>query len=160
MYLSLSVAFNERYLYHTGILLLVKKMPEKTVHIRIPISLKNELQEKAKQKNVAMWQIILEAITTHRNVKAGKMQRSELDKISWYIYKVSSSFGELRANPNVENRTATLETLRQLHDRLGIEVSDAEIIVKQYDGSHNKKKSLNDVGKLIVMRILEKYSTQ
>jgi hypothetical protein len=139
---------------------MVKKMTEKTVHIRIPISLKKEIQDKAKQKGVAMWQIILEAITTHRHVKAGMIQRSEIDKISWYIYKVSSSFGELRANPNVENKTATLETLRQLHDRLGIEVSDAEIIVKQYDGSHTKKKSLNDVGKLIVMRIIEKYSTQ
>jgi hypothetical protein len=139
---------------------MVKKMPEKTVHIRIPVSLKKELQEKAKQKKVAMWQIILESLTTHRHVKAGMVQRSEIDKISWYIYKVSSSFGELRANPNVENKTATLETLRQLHDRLGIEVSDAEIVVKQYDGSHNKKKSLNDVGKLIVMRIIEKYSTQ
>jgi hypothetical protein len=135
-------------------------MPEKTVHIRIPISLKNELQEKAKQKNVAMWQIILESITILKQTKAGMVKRSELDKISWYIYKVSSSFGELKANPNAENKTATLETLRQLRDRLGIEVSDAEIIVKQYDGSHSKKKILNDTGKLIVMRILEKYSTQ
>ena len=83
-------------------------MPEKTVHIRIPISLKNELQEKAKQKGVAMWQVILEAITTHRHVKAGMVKRSELDKISWYVYKVSASFGELRANPNAETKTATL----------------------------------------------------
>ncbi|MCI4408756.1 MAG: hypothetical protein JHC26_06665 [Thermofilum sp.] len=135
-------------------------MPEKTVHIRIPISLKNELKSKAEQRGVAMWQVILEAITTLKQTKAGVVKRSELDKISWYIYKVSSSFGELRANPNAETKTATLETLKQLHERLGIEVSDVEIVVKQYDGSHSKKKILNDTGKLLVMRIIEKYSTQ
>jgi hypothetical protein len=160
MYLYLAVKLGEKYLYHPGIIIVVEKMPEKTTLIRIPISLKKELQEKAKQKNVAMWQIILESLTTHREVKAGIVKRSEIDKISWYVYKVSASFGELRANPTPENKTATLETLRQLHDRLEIEVSDVEIVVKQYDGSHSKKKILNDTGKLIVMRILEKYSTQ
>jgi hypothetical protein len=160
MYLYLAVKLGEKYLYHPGIIIVVEKMPEKTTLIRIPVSLKRELQEKAKQKNVAMWQIILESITTLTRTKAGILPRNELDKVSWYIYKISSSFGELRANPTPENKNATLETLSQLHDRLGIEVSDVEIVVKQYDGSHSKKKILNDTGKLIVMRIIEKYSKE
>jgi len=135
-------------------------MTETTTLMRVPKSLRDKLKRKAEERGVSMWQVLLEAINTLDWAKKGIIPRGDLDKVSWYVYKVSASFGELRANPTPENKKATLETLRQLHERLGVDVDDVEVVVRQFDGSHEKRKVLNDAGKLLVARILEKFLTQ
>jgi nucleotide-binding universal stress UspA family protein len=157
MDISLALREEEKFLYHYGIILVGAEMTETTVLMRVPRSLRDRLKRKAKERGVSMWQVLLEAINALDWAKKGIIPRGDLDKVSWYVYKVSASFGELRANPSEENKRATLETLRQLHERLGVEVEDVAVVVRQYDGSYEKRKVLNDAAKLTVMRILEKF---
>jgi len=128
----------------------------KTTHMRIPRSLKDEIKAEAERRGISMWQVLVESLSTYRQMRSGRIQRNDMDKIAWYVFKLSASIGELRASPGPETRTATLVTLQQIKDRLGVTVDELEIVVKDYDGSKEKRKVLNDTAKLIVMRILEK----
>jgi len=157
MDISFALREGERFLYHYGIIPVGAEMTETTVLMRVPRSLRDKLKRKAEERGVAMWQLLIEAINTLEWTKKGVMPRSDLDKVSWYVYKLSSSVGEFRGNPSQENRDTLLETIRQVRERLGVDATELEVAVRQYDGSHSRRKVLNDAAKLTVMRILEKF---
>jgi hypothetical protein len=128
----------------------------KTTHMRIPRSLKEEIKREAERRGISMWQVLVEWASAFYDIRRGKTPRADADKIAWYIYKLSASVGEFRASPTAENKQATLETLQQVKERLGVATDELELAIKSYDGTHAKKKTLNDAAKLIVLRILEK----
>jgi hypothetical protein len=128
--------------------------------MRIPRGLKEEIKREAEKRNATMWQVLVESLSAYREVRRGRVQRNDIDRISWYVFKLSASIGELRASPTQENKQKTLETLSEIGERLGVSVEELELAVKAYDGSREKRRVLNDTAKLLVTRILEKWVGQ
>jgi len=80
----------------------------------------------------------------------------EVDRVSWYITKVSASWGSLRENPSSENLSRFVKTVNQIAQRLGIPAGDlvaaAEYFYKVR--SEKAKSVVNEAVKRFVARIV------
>ena len=81
---------------------------------------------------------------------------AEVDRISWYITKVSASWGSLRENPSPENLQYFVRTVRQVGDRLKVPVEDvvaaAEYFVKVK--SERARTIVNEAVKRLIARLI------
>ena len=125
--------------------------------IKVPEALWYGIREFAKREKIPMWQVVQRAwgywLGAYRNHHVG---HSDIDRIAWYIFKVSSSVGEFKAMPNEENYNRLLKTLVQLNERLGVEIDLVVECMKRYLNKPNLKNrmALNDATKALVIQIL------
>jgi len=81
---------------------------------------------------------------------------AEVDRVSWYITKVSASWGSLRENPSPENLQYFVRTVRQVGDRLKVPVEDvvaaAEYFVKVR--SERARTIVNEAVKRFIARLI------
>jgi len=133
----------------------------KTTTIWVPIEVRDKVKYIAETMHLPMWRIIYEAVIHYREAYLSHFQVniSELDKISWYCYKLSASVGELRGNPTKENLDMLMVTLEQIRDRLGIDTTLLEANAKRYlvNPDRNNRIALNGSAKEVIAHILEKY---
>ena len=61
-----------------------------------------------------------------------KKELAELDKASWYIYKLVVGIGAFKENPSRENFDRLMETIIQLKNRLKIDTGVLEHAVKRF----------------------------
>jgi len=131
--------------------------------IRVPVELKDRLTEIANKKKVAVWKIILEALTfyeqTEKKIEKGN-SIPRLDKCSWYIYKFARSLGAFLDNPNEENLRYVKERIRELRERIFngrhelLEILSKLIEEYRSTKSTRTKIEINDVAKVIISDII------
>jgi len=123
--------------------------------INVPETVYNEIARVARVRGVAMWQVVREAITTFRAVRRQRKMTPVTDKVAWYVYKISSAAGEVRANPTSENKERFIKSIVKVSKRYDVDASEVISVVRRYDGSHSKRKVFNDVMKDFIMRLME-----
>jgi hypothetical protein len=80
----------------------------------------------------------------------------EVDRVSWYITKISASWGSFRENPTPENMNRFIRTINQVSQRVGIPAGDviaaAEYFYKVR--SEKAKAVVNEAVKRFIARIV------
>jgi len=145
-----------------------EKKKGKWASIRVPREVKERLEAIAKKKGIAMWRVLLEALSHYEALTKKpkeKMKLPRLDKASWYAYKLSQSIGAFKEKPSLENLYYLDKTISQIEERAGINCRILrKIVVEVYELAKKKKQiptqliiELNDTAKLIVGDILYRY---
>lgn len=139
-----------------------KKYKYKQIHIdETTYNRIKEIAKKTKSKNIT---VIRQSVDIYYNMVIKPARKSEIpdiNKISWYIFKLSQSIGELKQNCNEDNYNYLIKNLEDFEKRLGIDTKYfAEIIDKFYKNECKKNSStyieINDNAKLIITSLLEK----
>ena len=74
--------------------------------IKVPVTLHQKIYEIAKEEDRPMWEVIKDAIETYELYKRRKKPRKDvptIDRISWYIIKLSMSVGAFKERPTIEH---------------------------------------------------------
>ena len=128
--------------------------------VRVPVELRNVIKSLARRRKMPMWKIVHEAVTYYRSAYLTHFREfsGDLNKISWYTYKLSASVGELRANPTKENLQLLLTTISQLEERLGVNAELLRAAAERYVKKPERREriQLNDAAKDVVAQIIEK----
>jgi len=80
----------------------------------------------------------------------------EVDKVSWYIVKVSASWGSFRENPNQENYNRFIGTVRQVSARINIPCEDVVAAADYFANvkSDKARTIVNEAVKRFIARII------
>ena len=80
----------------------------------------------------------------------------EVDKVSWYIVKVSASWGSFRENPNQENYNRFIGTVRQVGARINIPCEDVVAAADYFANvkSDKARTIVNEAVKRFIARII------
>jgi len=80
----------------------------------------------------------------------------EVDRVAWYITKISASWGSLRENPSPENLNRFVKTINQVAQRVGIPAGDAIAAAEYFYKvrSEKAKTVVNEAVKRFVARIV------
>lgn len=104
-------------------------MPRWTT-VKVPIELADRIRKIARARNQAHWQVLDEALgLLEAKLASGYGTRSkpkieiDLDKVSYYIMKLSYSVTKFKEKPTKENLDWLRKTCSQIADRLGVDMS-------------------------------------
>ena len=125
--------------------------------VRIPQELYTEIKNQAQREKTAAWKILNRSWSYWRSTNRNHhVEHKDLDKISWYIYKVSASIGELRGFPTPANFEKLDKTLKQIEARLKVNTEKVKLAASQYlkNPSYKNRMVLNDTAKSLVYDIL------
>jgi hypothetical protein len=103
--------------------------------IWVPVEFKERVKTLAQKQGKAEWKILLDALALYETSLRKPKVKEELpvvDKIIWYIQKLSMSVGELKASPTEENLQKTLKTVQQVKERLGVDTAILERALTDY----------------------------
>jgi hypothetical protein len=103
--------------------------------IWVPGEFKERVKHLAQKQGKAEWKVLLDALAFYETSLRKPRVKEELpvvDKIIWYIQKLSMSIGELKVNPTDENLQKTLKTVQQVRERLGVDTSLLERALTDY----------------------------
>jgi len=80
----------------------------------------------------------------------------EVDRVAWYITKISASWGSFRENPSPENLNRFVKTVNQTAQRLGIPAGDVAAAAEYFYKvrSEKAKAVVNEAVKRFVARIV------
>jgi len=127
--------------------------------VKIPVELRDKINDLAKKEEKPAWRIVQDAIAFYYAQKQKpriKEDASLVDKISWYIAKISMSVGEFKANPSQENFERLRRTAQQIQERLGVDVSllirNAEAFMRSPD--NDNRMELNASLKILILDII------
>jgi len=113
----------------------------------VPKELKERIKSLADKYGKPQWKILLDALSLYETSIRKARTKEELpvvDKVVWYIEKLSMSVGALKENPSETNLQKTLKTLKQVKERLDVDIRLLERAVNDYV-SLTKKLSSNAV---------------
>jgi hypothetical protein len=91
---------------------------------------------------------------------AGGLDPVALDRAAWYITKLLLAYGTYRENPTAEKYAQLLNVLKQLRERLGVDVSAAEAALAKLhaqsttDAVIAATTSMKELAKSIIARVL------
>jgi hypothetical protein len=117
--------------------------------IWVPNEFKARVKALSKKYGKAEWKILLDALALYEaSIRKPKLKEELpiVDKVIWYIEKLSMSVGELKANPTNDNLQKTLKTIQQVKERLNIDTSILERSLIDYIklvGGNNKNGAKN-----------------
>jgi hypothetical protein len=103
--------------------------------IWVPSEFKERVRLLAQKQGKAEWKVLLDAIALYETSLRKPKTKEELpvvDKVVWYIQKLSMSVGELKVSPTEENFQRTLKTIQQIRERLGVDTALLERAVNDY----------------------------
>ena len=141
----------------------------KTIGVPEPVfELLHRLSEREKE---AYWKVILRSCSFYERLLKSTRRKSKLsdvEKVSWYITKLSVGWGFFLSNPCEETWKALQERFKEIQERLGVDITtEIELITslaEDYMSTDNeelrKKKriEMNQVFKSIIKSILlEKF---
>ena len=101
--------------------------------IRVPKEVKQRIDYLREKSGKVTWEVINEAISFYEGFlkrPSVRTSTSNLDKLSWYITKIATSFGAFKENPTEENYRYLEKRVQELKDRFGIE---ADILIRLAD---------------------------
>jgi hypothetical protein len=107
----------------------------KETTIYAPPELKSKVKALSERTGKPQWKILLEALALYESQLRKPRIKEELpivDKVVWYMQKLSMSIGALKENPSEENLARTLNTIRQVKERLLVDTSLLERAVIDY----------------------------
>jgi hypothetical protein len=107
----------------------------KETTIYVPVELKRKIKELSERTGKAQWRILLDAIALYESTLRKPKMKEELpvvDKVVWYMQKLSMSVGALKENPSEANLEKTMKTIQQVKERLGVDTSLLERAVVDY----------------------------
>jgi hypothetical protein len=80
----------------------------------------------------------------------------EVDRVSWYITKISASWGSFRENPSEDNMNRFIRTVNQVSQRVGIPAGDVVAAAEYFYKvrSEKAKAVVNEAVKRFVARIV------
>jgi len=127
--------------------------------IKVPVELREKVKDLAKKEGKVAWQIIQDSIAFYYAQKQKpkvKEDASLIDKISWYIAKISMSVGEFKASPTPENLERLRKSADQIQERLGVDTSllirNAEAYMR--DPDTDNRMELNASLKMLILDII------
>jgi hypothetical protein len=100
-----------------------------------PLEFKERVKALAQKQGKAEWKVLLDALSLYETSLRKPKTKEELpvvDKVVWYIQKLSMSVGELKASPTEENLQKTLKTVQQVKERLEVDTSLLERALTDY----------------------------
>ena len=103
--------------------------------IWVPVEFKERVKALAQKQGKAEWKVLLDALALYETSLRKPRAKEELpvvDKVIWYIQKLSMSVGELKASPTEENLQRTLKTIQQIKERLGVDTLILERALTDY----------------------------
>jgi hypothetical protein len=103
--------------------------------IWVPLEFKQKVRTLAQRLGKAEWKVLLDALSLYETSLRKPKSKEELpvvDKVLWYIQKLSMSVGEFKASPTEENLQRTLKTIQQVRERLGVDTSLLERALVDY----------------------------
>jgi len=107
----------------------------KETTIYVPQEFKSKVKELSERSGKPQWKVLLEAITLYEATLRRPKMKEELpivDKVVWYIQKLSMSIGALKENPSEKNLERTMKTIQQVKERLGVDTGLLERAVLDY----------------------------
>jgi hypothetical protein len=107
----------------------------KETTIYVPVEFKQKIKELSERTGKAQWRILLDAIALYESTLRKPKMKEELpvvDKVVWYMQKLSMSIGALKENPSEANLEKTMKTIQQVKERLGVDTSLLEHAVVDY----------------------------
>jgi hypothetical protein len=107
----------------------------KETTIYSPPELKSKVKELSERTGKPQWKVLLEAITLYEATLRRPKMKEELpivDKVVWYVQKLSMSIGALKENPSEKNLEQTMRTIQQIKERLGVDTGLLERAVVDY----------------------------
>jgi len=108
---------------------------DKGTTLWVPREFKEKIKQLSKRYSKPQWKLLLEALSMYEaQLRKPKMKEDFpiVDKIVWYMQKVSMSIGMLKANPTDENLQKTLNTIMQIKLRLGVDTGILERAVNDF----------------------------
>ena len=132
----------------------------KSTTIRVPVEFRNLVRTLAEKRGVPQWKILHESVVHYRLAYLSHFQANtkNLNKASWYAYKLSASVGAFRYAPTDENKELLMRTIEQLEQRLGVNGEMLKRAVEDYYKTQRKKYkiALNDAAKELVAQVIVK----
>lgn len=110
--------------------------------MRVPQPLAEKIRALSEKENLVQWQVIEKALSFYETLKknpAKKADLSQLDKVSWYIVKLSYSVSKLKDDPSEENMQWLEKMVQQVKERLGVDVSYLLQAAKTYAKTRSKE---------------------
>jgi len=127
--------------------------------IKMPVELRDKINELAEKMEKPAWKIVMNAISFFdeqlRNPRL-KERLPVVDKISWYIVKISMSVAEFKVNPTDENFARLIRTAEQIKERLGIDTDLLLRAAEAYKKEPNtdNRMELNAALKMLVFEMI------
>jgi hypothetical protein len=110
-------------------------------HVKVPAFFKEKLKQMSEREKRAIWQIIYDAFTYYESQKRKpriKEELSILDKISWYIAKVSMATCWYLATLSDTNYELTVKTITDTGARLGVDMSELLSVLETFKNIKQK----------------------
>jgi hypothetical protein len=107
----------------------------KETTIYAPPELKSKVKALSERTGKPQWKILLEALALYESTLRKPKIKEELptvDKVVWYMQKISMSIGALKENPSEVNLEKTMKTIQQVKERLQVDTSLLERAVVDY----------------------------
>jgi len=95
--------------------------------IRVPEPLFSKLKELSEKEGIAYHHIISRLLEKQEP----KVDEKQLDRVAWYIVKLSMSIGRLKEMPVDANLAKTLKTIMQIEERLSVDLQGLKEEVKK-----------------------------
>ena len=114
---------------------------ERWKHIKVPASFKEKLKQMSEREKRAIWQIIYDAFTYYESQKRKpriKEYLPMLDKISWYIAKISMAVSWYLATLSDINYLLTVKTITDTGARLGVDMSELLSVLETFKNIKQK----------------------
>jgi len=103
--------------------------------IWVPREFKERLATLSRRYGKPQWKILLDALAMYEayfRKSRGKEELPKVDKVVWYIEKLSMSVGAFKENPSKENLEKSMKTLAQVRERLQVDTSLLERALNDY----------------------------
>ena len=103
--------------------------------VRVPVELRDRIRYLSDRYGKPQWKVLLEALALYETSLRTPRSKEELpvvDKVIWYIQKLSMSIGALKENPSDANLQKTQRTVQQVRERLGVDTRILERAIADY----------------------------
>jgi len=116
-------------------------------------------------QDVANWKILVEALSFYENFREKPKMANEfssIEKVSWYITKLSLAYGTFATNPSEETAPQLIERLQEIEMKTQVDTGALQKLANQYikikDESERRKfrVQMNQAYKLIVKELILK----
>jgi hypothetical protein len=107
----------------------------KETTIYAPPELKSKVKQLSERTGKPQWKVLMEALALYESILRKPRIKEELptvDKVVWYMQKISMSIGALKENPSEANLEKTMKTIQQVKERLGVDTALLERAVIDY----------------------------
>ncbi len=139
-------------------------MPITWKPIPVPQEVHAVVKTQSEREGSAMWKIVVKAIelyTTlqrkHWNIDVNP-DAQKIDRLAWYIYKLTASIGAYRESPSMKRRRLIEKTLEQIRERIGVDTSELELVIEQYFKKplRQNRTLLNETTKKLIINMIIK----